>query len=176
MGRRMRARGASRKGPRAGLGSRPFASPQGAAMALINCRECQKQVSTAATQCPHCGAPVSAGAPAASAAPMALPAPNQGYPQQPQAGYPQQPGYPQGGYGQQPPPPKSNCLRNCLILGCLLVILAGCTFFGGMYYIAQRVFKWTPADVTALGQELAPGATAPPGFKAAAGINWDLFG
>lgn len=42
-------------------------------MALINCKECGKQISDQASSCPHCGAPVAGNPPAASAtvAPLA---------------------------------------------------------------------------------------------------------
>ncbi|MBR5074164.1 MAG: zinc ribbon domain-containing protein [Bacteroidales bacterium] len=33
-------------------------------MALITCKECEKQVSDQAASCPHCGAPVKAATPA----------------------------------------------------------------------------------------------------------------
>lgn len=42
-------------------------------MALINCKECGKQISDQASSCPHCGAPVAGNPPAPSAtvAPLA---------------------------------------------------------------------------------------------------------
>lgn len=38
-------------------------------MALIACRECRREVSTAAAACPHCGCPVAGAAPPAPAHP-----------------------------------------------------------------------------------------------------------
>lgn len=37
-------------------------------MALMNCSECDRQVSDKAASCPNCGAPIALGAPAAAAA------------------------------------------------------------------------------------------------------------
>jgi len=36
-------------------------------MALLNCKECGKQISSAAPACPHCGAPMTSAAPTATA-------------------------------------------------------------------------------------------------------------
>lgn len=143
---------------------------------LVNCPECQKQVSTSATQCPHCGAPVSSGPP------MAKPV-NPGYPQQPQPGYPQQAGYPQPGFApgapQQPPPPQSHCLRNCLILGCILTLLAIVAVVAVPVYMVKKLassFTQDPVAATALGQKVAPGATPPAGYEPKFGIDFNMFG
>jgi hypothetical protein len=152
-------------------------------MALVSCPECQKQVSTAASQCPHCGAPVSQGS-----APMAQPVGQPYPPQQPQyqqqPGFPQQPGYPQGGYpqggyAQQPPPPKSNCLRNCLIFSCLLLVACIVAFAGLSYYAMNKLkqqIATTPAEIAAIGQKVAPGAKTPPGYTEKFALNMDMFG
>jgi hypothetical protein len=117
---------------------------------LTHCPECQKELSTAATQCPHCGAPVNQGA-MAGGAPMG----------QPVAG-----------------PPQSHCLRNCLIGGCVLVVLIGIGFFAATAMVVSKIkssFTDDPAQVAAIGQSVAPGATTPPGY-AAKGVDIDWFG
>jgi hypothetical protein len=148
---------------------------------LTTCPECQKELSTAATQCPHCGAPVSHGHLSGGESgkpPMAKAVP-QAYPAQP--GYPQ-PGYPQAGYpqpGGPPQQPKSNCLRNCLIFGCLLVFLGIAAFVGLTWYAAtvlKQSVATTPAEIAAIGQKVAPGATTPTGYTEKFGLNVNMFG
>jgi hypothetical protein len=80
-------------------------------MALINCSECGREVSTSAAACPHCGAPVKAATPPAipPPPPPAVPAPPPATP-------------------PTPSQPKSKALRNLLIAGGCLIPIVICAF------------------------------------------------
>jgi hypothetical protein len=81
--------------------------------------------------------------------------------------------------GLPPDQPQSHCLRNCLIGGCLLVVVLGVGFFALTAMFVSKIknsFTDDPARVTAIGQEVAPGATAPSGYtQKAIDISWFSF-
>ena len=120
---------------------------------LTHCPECQKELSTAATVCPHCGAPVDHGM----------------VKQQQQPQIPQQP---------IAAPPKSHFLRNCLLCGCLLAVLAGVAVFALPVYMVAQIQKSVvqKADAPALAAKVAPGVAAPPGYEIKGGIDFAMFG
>jgi hypothetical protein len=119
---------------------------------LTHCPECNQELSTAATQCPHCGAPVKQGSLAGT--PVSKPV-------------------------YVTPPPQGRCFRNCLIAGCILVVLiaAGVVVTGVVVARAiKNSFTMDPVQIAAIGQSVAPGATAPPGYESKAAMDVNIFG
>ena len=125
---------------------------------LTRCPECQQEVSTQATQCPHCGAPMGAAVAKPVAPPSAQPAFAQPAP---------------------PPQPQSHCLRNCLIVGCVLVVLVvGGVFVAGAM-LASKIknsFTQDPQKIASIGASVAPGATTPTGYSEKFGVDMSWFG
>lgn len=73
--------------------------------------------------------------------------------------------------------PKSNVLRNCLVIGCLMAFLAAGCVVAGSYWFYKKVadaVSTDPAKVEAIAQKMLPGARPPAGYKALFG--GDLFG
>lgn len=125
---------------------------------LTHCPECQKELSTAATQCPHCGAPVNQGH-IAGGVPVAQPV--------------------SPGNAQPAPAPQSHCFRNCLIAGCVIVLLMGVGFFAVSAMFVNKLkssFTDKPEKIAEVGQSVAPGATTPAGYEPKFGVNLSWFG
>ncbi len=124
---------------------------------LTHCPECNQELSTAATQCPHCGAPVKAGNLAGT--PVVKPV--------------------SPGFAQPEPPPQSHCFRNCLIVGCVLVVLVIAGFVTAGVVVGKKFadsFTQDPVKVAAIGQSVAPGATTPPGYESKFAMDLSVFG
>ncbi|MBI3722582.1 hypothetical protein HY251_01300 [bacterium] len=81
-----------------------------------------------------------------------------------------------------PPPydaqqPKSHCLRNCLIVGCLLVVLGVVGTFFTLYWVGSKFmssFVQGPGATT-IAQSVAKGAVPPPGYELV-GVDFNMFG
>src|SRR5271169_4849996 len=133
---------------------------------LTHCPECQQELSTAASQCPHCGAPVDHGkvAGGGSSSPVARPVSPGGYAQP---------------AGAPPGPPQSHCFRNCLIVGCVVLVLFGIGFFVLVSMFVSNIQKsitTDPALMAADGQSMAPEASIPAGYEGYKGIDINFFG
>lgn len=119
---------------------------------LTHCPECKGELSTAANNCPHCGAPVNHGQLAARGGP------------------PQQLG--------APPPKQSHFLRNCLACGCLLFVLLVAAVVGIPAYMFSQIKNSMvdKAGAPALAAAVAPGVQPPTGYELKGGANFAMFG
>lgn len=73
--------------------------------------------------------------------------------------------------------PKSSFLKNCLIVGCVMSVVAALCVVGLSYWFFKKVgvsLTDDPVQVEAIATKILPGAKPPAGFKA----QWggDLFG